>query len=404
MSNDTIVGLDIGTTKICAVVGRINEEESLEIIGVGSSPAKGVRKGIITNIDQAVWSIRQAVEAAESMSGSKIESVIAGISGNHIQAINSHGVVAVRSKEIGKVDIARVMENARAISLSPDRDIIHAISQEYIVDEQSGIKDPIGMSGVRLEVKAHIITGSIALVQNVIKSCNRAGLDVSDIILEPLASAKAILSSDETELGVAMIDIGGGTTDLAVFYDDSIRYTKVLGVGGNQFTHDIAVGIRTPEKQAEKIKIKYASIDDWTSSEETIEVPGISGRQSREISKGDLYGIVQPRAEELFYLIKNELDSNGFESMLTGGIVLTGGGSMLGGMVKFAEEFFNMPARIGVPYDITGIRDMVEGPQYATVVGLIKYGIENSNTIGRKKPFGQNSIFERMKRWFKEMF
>ena len=404
MVNEVVVGLDIGTTKICAVVGHINDEASLEIIGVGASPARGVRKGIITNIDQAVLSIKQAIEAAEAMSGSKIDSVIAGISGSHIQAVNSHGVIAVRTKEIGKNDIDRVMENARAISVSPDRDIIHAISQEYIVDDQSGIKDPMGMSGVRLEVKAHIITGSVALVQNVIKSCNRAGLDVSDIILEPLASAKAVLTGDEIELGVAMVDIGGGTTDLAVFYDDSIRYTKVLGLGGNQFTHDIAVGLRTPERQAERIKMEYASIGDWASSDDTIEVPGISGRSSREISKSTLYEIVQPRAEELFYLIKNELSANGFEARMTGGVVLTGGGSMLDGMVIFAEEFFNIPARVGVPYSITGIKDMVDGPKYATAVGLVKYGLQGRDKIERKRPFGYNSIFSRMKRWFREMF
>ncbi len=404
MVDDTVAGLDIGTTKICAVIGHLNEEMSLEIIGIGNAPAKGVRKGIVTNIEQAVSSIKLAVDAASSMSGTKIDSVVVGVSGSHIQSSDSHGVVAVRGKEITKNDIDRVMENAQAISITPDRNIIHSLSQEYIVDDQAGIKDPIGMSGVRLEVKSHIITGNVALVQNVIKSCTRAGLDVSDIILEPLASAKAILSEDEIELGVAMIDIGGGTTDLAIFYDGSVRYTKVLGIGGNQFTHDIAVGLRTPEKQAEKIKIKYASVGESAFSEEIIEVQGISGRGIREIQKSDLYEIVQPRTEELLNFVKNELDTNNFSNILTGGVVLTGGGLMLNGLASFAGDFFNLPVRVGIPYDITGINDMVEGPEYSTAVGLVKYGLGDKRGIPQKKSFGYSSVFERMKSWFKELF
>ncbi len=404
MVDNTIAGLDIGTTKICAVIGHLNEEMSLEIIGIGSAPAKGVRKGIVTNIEQAVSSIKLAVDAASSMSGTKIDSVIVGISGSHIQSSNSHGVVAVRGKEITGNDIDRVMENAQAISITPDRNIIHSLSQEYIVDDQAGIKDPIGMSGVRLEVKSHIITGNVALVQNVIKSCTRAGLDVADIVLEPLASAKAVLTEDETELGVAMIDIGGGTTDLAVFYDGSVRYTKVLGLGGNQFTHDIAVGLRTPERQAEKIKIKYASVGESAFSEEIINVPGISGRGIREIQKGDLYEIVQPRTEELLNFVRNELNANNFDDMLTGGIVLTGGGAMLNELSSFAGEFFNMPVRVGIPYDITGINDMVEGPEYSTAVGLVKYGLKEKEKVSQKNSFGYSSVFNRMKSWFKELF
>lgn len=404
MVDNTIAGLDIGTTKICAVIGHLNEEMSLEIIGIGSAPAKGVRKGIVTNIEQAVSSIKLAVDAASSMSGTKIDSVIVGISGSHIQSSNSHGVVAVRGKEITGNDIDRVMENAQAISITPDRNIIHSLSQEYIVDDQAGIKDPIGMSGVRLEVKSHIITGNVALVQNVIKSCTRAGLDVADIVLEPLASARAVLAEDETELGVAMIDIGGGTTDLAVFYDGSVRYTKVLGLGGNQFTHDIAVGLRTPERQAEKIKIKYASVGESAFSEEVINVPGISGRGIREIQKGDLYEIVQPRTEELLNFVRNELNANNFDDMLTGGIVLTGGGAMLNELSSFAGEFFNMPVRIGIPYDITGISDMVEGPEYSTAVGLVKYGLKEKEKVSQKNSFGYSSVFNRMKSWFKELF
>ncbi len=404
MVDNTIAGLDIGTTKICAVIGHLNEEMSLEIIGIGSAPAKGVRKGIVTNIEQAVSSIKLAVDAASSMSGTKIDSVIVGISGSHIQSSNSHGVVAVRGKEITGNDIDRVMENAQAISITPDRNIIHSLSQEYIVDDQAGIKDPIGMSGVRLEVKSHIITGNVALVQNVIKSCTRAGLDVADIVLEPLASAKAVLTEDETELGVAMIDIGGGTTDLAVFYDGSVRYTKVLGLGGNQFTHDIAVGLRTPERQAEKIKIKYASVGESAFSEEIINVPGISGKGIREIQKGDLYEIVQPRTEELLNFVRNELNANNFDDMLTGGIVLTGGGAMLNELSSFAGEFFNMPVRVGIPYDITGINDMVEGPEYSTAVGLVKYGLKEKEKVSQKNSFGYSSVFNRMKSWFKELF
>jgi len=405
--NNIVVGLDIGTTKICTVVGEIKEEGDIDIIGVGLCPSRGLRKGVIVNIEGTVKAIKEAVREAELMSGVKIESIFTGIAGGHISGINSHGVIAVKSGEVTQHDIERVIEAATAVNIPPGSEVIHVIPQDFIVDGQDGIKDPIGMSAVRLEAKVHIITGAVASAQNIVKACQKAGLHVQDIAIEQLASSKAILNRDEQELGVAVVDIGGGTTDIAVFFENSLVHTGVITIGGNQITNDIAVGLRTPLDNAEQIKKDYGcALVSMVDENETIEVPGIGGREPKIFERSFLAEIIEPRVEELFMLVRKEIAESKHYEDLASGIVLTGGSVIMEGMVELAEEIFELPVRRGFPKKLGGIFDAVNSPQYATAVGLLLYGSENFQEKkfpkGGKKLF--DNIWDRMKDWFKEFF
>jgi cell division protein FtsA len=404
--DDLIVGLDIGTSKICAVVGEIRPDGQIDIIGMGSHPSVGLRKGVVINIENTVNSIKEAVEEAETMAGCEISSVFAGIAGGHIKGFNSHGVIALKNREVGKRDIERVIDAARAVAIPMDREVIHTLPQEFIVDDQSGITDPTGMAGVRLEVKIHIVTGAVTSAQNIIKCANRAGLDVYDIILESLASSEAILNDEERTLGVALVDFGGGTTDLAIFSENSIKHTSVLTLGGDNLSNDIAIGIRTPFKEAEKIKIKYGcGLTSLIGQDETIQVPSVGGREPRTMSRKILGEILEPRVEEIFSLIHHEMLRSGYDELVTSGIVVTGGSSLLPGVPEIVEQVFNMPARIGYPTNIGGLKEIVNSPMYATAVGLVLYGAKERK---RKKEFRIrdtnifNRIVSRMKRWFVE--
>lgn len=406
MSEEIIVGLDIGTTKICTVVGA-DRPDGVEIIGMGTHPSEGLRKGVVINIEHTVNSIKEAVEEAETMAGCEISSVYAGIAGGHVKGFNSHGVIALKEKEVTKKDIDRVIEAASAVAIPMDREVIHTLVQEFIVDEQNAILDPLGMSGVRLEAKIHIVTGAVTSAQNIIKCANRAGLDVCDIVLESLASSEAVLSKEERNLGAALIDFGGGTTDMAIFSKGAIKHTSVLTLGGDNLTYDIAIGLRTPKLEAEKIKIKYGcGLSSLIGKEETIEVPGVGGRKSRVLSRRILGEILEPRVEEMFSLIYRELARSGYEDTLSSGVVVTGGSAELPGVAEMAEQIFNTPARVGYPQGITGLVEVVNKPMYATAVGLVQYGAKTSKKPKRFRR-RDNNIFNRvmgrMKRWFRDV-
>jgi cell division protein FtsA len=401
-----IVGLDIGTTKICAIVGNLTED-GLDIVGIGTSPSQGLRKGVVINIDATVGAIRKALKEAELMAGCEIKSVFAGIAGGHIKGFNSQGVIAIKNREVNDEDVRRVIDAAKAIAIPMDREVIHILPQEFIIDDQDGIKEPLGMSGVRLEAKVHIVTGAVASAQNIVKSCNRADVDVADIVLEQLASSEAVLSQDEKELGVVLLDIGGGTTDIAIFVDGAIKHTSVLSLGGNHLTNDIAVGLRTPMAEAEKIKQKYGCcLTSMVGKDETIEVPSVGGREPRVLSRQLLAEILEPRVEEIFTLVNREIVKSGFEDLIASGIVLTGGSAILPGMPELGEQIFNLPVRRGLPRDIGGLADVVNSPIYATGVGLVKYGSRNMQiknfSIGQENVF--DKIMRRMKEWFGEFF
>lgn len=407
--DNLIVGLDIGTTKICAIVGALTED-GIDIVGIGSSPSRGLRKGVVINIDSTVQSIRKAIEEAELMAGCEIKSVFAGIAGGHIKGINSNGVIAIKNREVSTEDVKRVIETAKAVSIPMDREVIHILPQEFIIDDQDGIREPLGMSGTRLEAKVHIVTGAVSSAQNIVKSCNRGGLDVADIVLEQLASSEAVLSPEEKELGVALIDIGGGTTDIAIFIDGAIKHTAVLALGGDQITNDIAVGLRTPMADAEKIKHKYGCcLASLVGKDETIEVPSVGGRKPRVISRQVLAEILEPRVDEIFTLVNREIVKSGFESSIASGVVITGGSTILEGMPELAEQVFNLPVRRGVPQKIGGLVDVVNSPIYATGVGLVIYGsrhLENISSFPTTQ--SDENIFSkvsrRMKEWFGEFF
>lgn len=404
---NVVVGLDLGTTKTCVIVGKVNDTGGLDIVGIGSCPSTGLRKGVVVNIDNTVESIRKAVEEAELMSDCEIDSVFTGIAGSHIEGLNSHGIVAVKGKEVDGDDVRRAVEAARAMAVPLDREILHVIPQFFIVDNQDGVKDPVGMSGVRLEAKVHVVIASVTSVQNIIKSVNRVGLDVNDVILEPLASSEAVLSTDEKELGVALMDIGGGTTDIAVFAEGSVKHSSVLAVGGNYLTNDIAVGLRTPVNEAEKIKIRYGcTFVPLIKPDETIEVPSVGGRQPRKVSRQILGEIIQPRVEEILRLAHREVIKSGYEDLLGAGIVLTGGTAVLEGITELGEQIFHMPVRRGVPHGIGGLTDVVNSPLYATGVGLIMYGLRNRSVRSFRKgegnPFAR--LLQRIKRWYSEFF
>lgn len=403
-----VVGLDIGTTKICAVVGEVVEGNRIDIIGIGTSPSRGLRKGVVTNIESTVESIKKAVEEAELMAGVEINSVYAGIAGGHIKSFNSRGVIAIKTKEVTHADINRVIDAAKAVAIPLDREVLHVIPQEFIIDDQDGIKEPLGMSGVRLEVEVHIVTGAVTSVQNIIKSVNRAGLHVIDIILQPLASSEAVLTPDEKELGVAVVDIGGGTTDIATFAHGSLLHTAVLGIGGNHLTNDVAVGLRTPASEAEKIKTKYGcALTVMVKEDETIEVPSVGGRPPRVVSRQVLSEIIEPRAEEIFGLVQRELKKTGYEEMVASGAVITGGAALMEGMTEIGEKMMDMPVRRGMPSNIGGLVDVVSNPMYSTAVGLILYavrheGVKKAQRITEKASF--NRVLNRMRVWVKEFF
>lgn len=406
MAGDIIVGLDIGTTKICAVVGEV-QPDGIEIIGIGSHPSEGLRKGVVINIEKTVNSIKEAIEEAETMAGCEISSVYAGIAGGHIKGFNSHGVIPLKEKEVSKKDIERVIEAASAVAMPMDREVIHILTQEFIVDAQDGIMDPLGMSGVRLEAKIHIVTGAVTSAQNIIKCANRAGLDVSDIVLESLASSESVLSEEERNLGVALIDFGGGTTDMAVFSKGAIKHTSVLALGGDNLTYDLSIGLRTARKEAEMIKMKYGcALGSMIGEDEKIEVPSVGDGKPRVLSRRILGEILEPRVEEIFTLIHNELLRSGFSETINSGVVVTGGSSELSGIAEMAEKIFKVPSRIGYPKEIKGLIEVVNKPMYATAVGLVLYGAKRSKE-GKKFRIRDSNIFgrvfERMKKWFKEI-
>ncbi len=406
---DFVVGLDIGTTKICCIVGEVTGENgAIDIIGIGTAPSTGLRKGVVINIDSTVESITKAVEEAELMAGVEISTVYTGIAGGHIKSFNSTGIVAVKdSKEINAQDVSRVVEAAKAVAIPLDREVIHIIPQEFMIDGQEGIRDPIGMSGVRLESKVHIVTGAVSSAQNIIKCANKSGLNVSEICLEPIASAEAVLSQDEKDLGVLLIDIGGGTSDIAIFKNGAIVHTGVLAIGGNHITSDIALGLRTPQNEAERVKIRYGcAMASLVKSDETIEVPGVGGRKSRVLQRKLLAEIIEPRVEEIFSLIQREVMKSGYQDFLSGGVVITGGTTILEGMPELAEFIFEMPVKRGLPMNIGGLRDVVNSPKFATAVGLIKYGSRNMQKS--KFTIRDKNIYDKvrgsMRSWIRDLF
>jgi cell division protein FtsA len=405
-----VVGLDIGTSKVLAIVGEVGADGEVEIIGVGHHPSRGLKKGVVVNIESTVQSIQRAVEEAELMAGCEIHSVFAGIAGSHINSFNSHGIVAIKDKEVGASDVERVIEAARALAIPADQRVLHIIPQEYIIDKQEGIREPIGMSGVRLEAKVHIVTGAVSAAQNIIKCVRRCGLEVDDIILEQLASSIAVITDDEKELGVCLVDIGGGTTDIAVFTDGAIRHTAVIPIAGDQVTNDIAVAMRTPMQHAEEIKKQYGcALTQLARSDETIEVPSVGDRAPRKLARQTLAEVIEPRVEELFTLVAAELRRSGFEDLVGSGVVLTGGSSKLQGMVELAEEVFHMPVRLGMPHSVSGLSGVVENPMYATGVGLVQFGARHRGGSefvqqGGKASPGMKGVLSRMKSWFQGNF
>lgn len=397
-----LVAMDIGTSKIVTIVGEMSEDGEIEVIGLGSHPSNGLKKGVVVNIESTVSSMQRSVEEAELMAGCQIHSVYAGIAGSHIRSLNSHGIVAIRDREVTQVDLDRVIDAARAVAIPLDQRVLHVLPQEYIIDDQEGIREPIGMAGVRLEAKVHIVAGAASAAQNIIKCVRRCGLEVDDFILEQLASSYSVLTNDEKELGVCLVDIGGGTTDIAVFIGGAIAHTAVIPIAGDQVTNDIAVALRTPTQFAEQIKIKYAcALAQLAASDETIEVPSVGDRPSRRLARQTLAEVVEPRYDELFGLVLAELRRSGFENLIASGVVLTGGSSKMDGVIDLAEEVFHMPVRLGVPQFVTGLTDVITNPIHATGVGLLLFareqrrkGVEGVNVSGFA------AVLARLKSWF----
>ena len=402
MGNRMIVGLDIGTSKVVCIVGEISPEGDVDIVGIGSHPSRGLKKGVVVNIESTVQSIQRAVEEAELMAGCQIHSVYAGIAGSHIRSLNSHGIVAIRDREVFQPDIERVIDAAQAVAIPADQKILHILPQEYVIDTQEGVREPLGMSGVRLEAKVHLVTCAVNAAQNIEKCIRRCGLEVQDIILEQLASGYAVLTEDEKDLGVCLVDIGGGTTDIAVFTDGAIRHTAVIPIAGDQVTNDIAMALRTPTPHAEEIKIKYAcALASLAGENETIKVPSVGERIERDLSRQALAEVVEPRYDELFTLIQAELRRSGFEDLIAAGIVLTGGTSKMEGAVELAEEIFHMPVSIGKPQGITGLTDIVRNPIYSTAVGLLLYGArQQGERVVVPHHEGMTGIVGKVKSWF----
>jgi len=397
------VGLDIGTSKIVAIVGKKNSEGQIDIIGIGSHASKGLKRGVVVNIETTVNAIQRAIEEAELMAGCQIHSVYAGIAGSHIRSMNSHGIVAIRDREVVQADIDRVIDAAQAVAIPADQKVLHILPQEYVIDSQEGIKEPLGMSGVRLEAKVHLVTCAVNAAQNIEKCVQKCGLEVDDIILEQLASSYAVLTDDEKELGVCVVDIGGGTTDIAIFTGGAIRHTAVIPIAGDQVTNDIAMALRTPTQNAEEIKVKHAcALTQLAGAEETIKVPSVGERPPRDLSRQALAEVVEPRYEELFTLIQSELRRSGFEDVVAAGIVLTGGTSTMEGVVELAEEIFHMPVRLASPQGVAGLADVVNNPMYSTGVGLLMYGLQQqtSGNTPKSRVEDSESLIDKIKTWF----
>ncbi|MEW5943177.1 MAG: cell division protein FtsA [Pseudomonadota bacterium] len=402
-----IVGLDIGTSKVVAIVAEILPEGRLEIIGLGQHPSRGLKKGVVVNIESTVNAIQRALEEAELMADCKIREVYTGIAGSHVKSFNSHGMVAIKDKEVSQADVERVVETAKAVNIPMDQQILHILTQEFIIDGQEDVREPLGMSGVRLEVKVHIVTGAVSAAQNIIKCVKRCGLEVRDLILQPLASSLAVLSEDEKDLGVCLVDIGGGTTDIAVFTNGAIRHTAVIPIAGDQITNDIAMALRTPTKDAEDIKRAHGcALGRLADPSEVVEVPGVGEREARQLSRQTLAEVIEPRVEELYSLVQAELRRSGLEDLMSSGIVITGGSGAMQGMVELGEEVFHMPVRLGMPQYVGGLAEVVRNPRYATGVGLLLAGMEQQQrhqmTVMQTGSLEQ--IFNRMKGWFQGSF
>jgi cell division protein FtsA len=402
-----LVALDIGTSKIVTLVAEVTPEDTLNLIGMGSHPSRGLKKGVVVNIESTVNAIQRSLEEAELMADAKIKEVITGIAGSHIKSFNSHGMVAIKDKEVSQYDIDRVIETARAVNIPMEQQVLHILEQEFIIDGQGGVRQPLGMSGMRLEVKVHIVTGAVSAAQNIMKCVRRCGLEVKDLMLQPLASADAVLLDDERDLGVCLVDIGGGTTDMAVFTDGAIKHTSVIPIAGDQITNDIAMALRTPTKDAEELKIAHGmALRQLASATDMIEVPGVGERGPRELSRQTLAEVIEPRVEELYSLIQRELRSSGLEELLSSGIVITGGSGLMKGMVELGEEIFHMPVRVGVPNYKGALAEVVRNPRYATGMGLLMAGLDQMkrDRHARMQGAGFKELFDKMKSWFKGNF
>ncbi|TDI75672.1 MAG: cell division protein FtsA [Betaproteobacteria bacterium] len=402
-----IAGLDIGTSKIAVIAAEMDSEGGFEIIGMGSHPSRGLKKGVVVNIETTVNAIQRALEEVELMSDCKIREIYTGVAGNHIKSFNSHGMVAIKDKEVSQVDVGRVMETAKAVNIPADQKVLHILNQEFIIDGQEDVREPIGMSGIRLEVKVHIVTGAVSAVQNIMKCVRRCGLEVCDVVLQPLASAMAVLSEDEKDLGVCLVDIGGGTTDIAIFAHGAIRHTAVIPIAGDQITNDIAMALRTPTKDAEDIKCRYGcALKGMADPQEMVEVSGVGDRGARQLSRQTLAEVIEPRAEELYLLVQAELRRSGFEELLSSGIVITGGSSSLQGMVELAEEIFHMPVRMGLPLYRGSLEEVVRTPRFSTGVGLIIAGMQQLRHHQHVRSQGNSfkQVLERMGNWFQGNF
>ncbi|MBM2803382.1 MAG: Cell division protein FtsA [Deltaproteobacteria bacterium] len=404
--NSIVVGLDIGTSKVCVIVGEMTEH-GVEIIGLGSHASQGLRKGVVINIEATVNSVKKAVQEAALMAGCEIHTVFTSISGGHIKAFNSHGIVAVKNKEVAQRDLERVIDAAKAVAIPMDREVLHVLPQDYIIDEQDGIKEPLGMSGVRLEAKVYIVTGAVTSAQNIVKCCNRTGLNVAEIVLAPLAAAEAVLSEEERELGVVLVDMGGGTTDIAIFHDGTVKHTAVLSIGGNHVTNDIAAGLRTPFNDAERIKQRFGYAKaTMATAHERVEVPSVAGKSPGTVSRQILCEIIEPRLDEIFELIQREIAKSGFEDSLASGVVITGGSMLLPGAVEMAERSFGLPVRLGVPTHVGGIVDVINSPAYAAAVGLVLHGMKRQerNVYRPRDDKILSKVKHRMSDWLSEFF
>ena len=406
-NKNLIVGLDIGTSKVVVIAAEVTSDGTFEIIGMGSHPSSGLKKGVVANIETTVNAIQRALEEVELMANCKIHDVYTGVAGNHIKSFNSHGMVAIKDREVSELDVERVMETAKAVNIPANQQVLHILNQEFIIDGQEDVREPIGMNGIRLEVKVHIVTGSISAVQNIMKCVLRCGLEVGDVVLQPLASSMAVLSEDEKDLGVCLVDIGGGTTDIAVFNQGAIRHTAVIPIAGDQVTNDIAMALRTPTKDAEDIKCRYGcALKGMADSREMIEVLGVGERGTRQLSRQTLAEVIEPRVEELYLLVQKELRRSGFEELLSSGIVITGGSSSLLGMVELGEEIFHMPVRLGLPLYRGSLAEVVRTPRFSTGVGLIIAGIEQNRHHQKARLQGNSFklILERIGNWFQRNF
>ena len=406
-TKNLIVGLDIGTSKIVAIVAEVKPEGRYEVIGMGSHPSRGLKKGVVVNIETTVNAVQRALEEAELMADCKIREVYTGIAGSHIKSFNSHGMVAIKDKEVSRLDVERVMETAKAVNILNDQQVLHVLNQEFIIDGQEDVREPIGMSGIRLEVKVHIVTGAVSAAQNIMKCVRRCGLEVRDLVLQPLASAMAVLSEDEKDLGVCLVDIGGGTTDIAVFTHGAIRHTAVIPIAGDQITNDIAMALRTPTKDAEDIKCRFGcALRAMADPHEMVEVAGVGDRGTRQLSRQTLAEVIEPRVEELYSMVQAELRRSGFEELLSSGIVITGGSSSLQGMVELGEEIFHMPVRLGLPHYRGSLEEVVLTPRCSTGIGLIVAGMEQFQRHQHTRLQGNSfkRIFERMRSWFQVNF